>query len=108
MNGIAEGRQESNQVLHKTCVQEVRRSDRIKAMRSSPPTPLAKIRPEMVEGKSDFAKHVNLSPDCLQSVWSNVLSHFIVVTGMSSKSQLNVLVVELCLQKEFVRSLCLF
>ena len=47
----------------------------------------------MVEGKSDSAitKHVNLSPDCLESVCSNVLSHFSVVARARSNSHLNVL-----------------
>ena len=101
-----------------TCVRDLRRSERINAARSFPPTPLETIRPEIVEGKSDFAitKHVKLSPDCLRSVCSNVLSHFSVEARMSSKSHLNVLEAifitrlkpELCLQKELVRSLCLF
>ena len=76
------------------------------------------IRPEMVERKSDFAitKYVKLSQDCLRSVCSNVLSHFSVVARARSKSHLNTLEAifiarlnpELCLQKEFVRILCLF
>ena len=112
------GRPPRKQPTADTCAREVRRSERIKATQSFPPTPLATIRPEMVEGKSDSAitKHVKLSPDCLQSVCSNVLSHFSVVARARSKSRLNVLEEifiarrkpELCLQKEFVRSLCLF
>ena len=73
----------------------------------------------MVEGKSDPAvtKHVKLSPDCLRGVCSNVLVVTLsVVARVRSKSRLNVLEAifivrlkpELCLQKEFVRSLCLF
>ena len=72
----------------------------------------------MVEGKSDSAttKHVKLSPDCLRSVCSNVFCHFSVVARARSKSHLNVLQAmfiarpkpELYLQKEFVKSLCLF
>ena len=101
-----------------TCVREVRTSERVKAAQSSPPTPLTTIRPEMAEGKSDSAitKHIHLSPDCLQSVCSNVLSPFSFVAMAHSKSHLNILEAvfiarlkpELCLQKEFVRSLCLF
>ena len=93
-------------------------SDRIKATRSSPPTPLTTIRPEIVEGKSEPAitKQMKLSPDCLRSACSFVLSHLSVVARARSKSQLNVLEAifitrlkpELCLQKEYVRSLCLF
>ena len=72
----------------------------------------------MVEGKSDSAitKYVNLSPGCLRSVCSNVLSHFSVVARAHSNSHLYVLEAvliarlkpELCLQKEFVGDLCLF
>ena len=59
---------------------------------------------------------MKFSPDCLQSVCSDVLSHFSVVARACSKSHINVLEAifvarlkpELCLQKEFVRSLCLF
>ena len=112
------GRPPRKQPTADTCAREVRRSERVKATRSSPPTPLTTIPPEMVEGKSDSAitKHVKLSPDCLRSVCSNVLSHFSVVARMGSKSHLNILEAifiarlkpELCLQKKFVRSLCLF
>ena len=89
----------------------------MKATQSSPPTPLTTIRPEMVEGESDSAitKHEKLSPDCLRSVCSNVLSHLSVVARARSKSHqcLEAIFIarfkpELCLQKEFVRSLCLF
>ena len=37
------------------CVREIRRSDRMNAAQSSPPTRLTTIRPEMVEDKSDSA-----------------------------------------------------
>ena len=112
------GRPPRKQPTADTCAREVRRSGRVKATRSSTPTPLATIRPEMVEGKSDSAirKHVKLSPNCLRSVCNNVLSHFSVVARASSKSHLNVLEAifiarlkpGLCLQKEFFLNLCLF
>ena len=112
------GRPPRMQPTADTCAREVRRSDRVKATQSSPPTPLTTIRPEMVEGKSDSAitKHVKLSPDYLRSVCNNVLSHFSVVARARSKSHLNVLEAifiarlkpGLCLQKEFAKSLCLF
>ena len=38
-----------------TCVRDVRRSDRVKAAQSSPPTPLTTIHPEIVEVKSASA-----------------------------------------------------
>ena len=107
------GRPPRKQPTADTCAQEVRRSERIKATRNYPPTLLTTIRPEMVEGKSDSAitKHVKLSRDC-----SSVLSRIRVVPRARSKSHLNVLEAifiarlhpDLCLQKEFVRSLCLF
>ena len=81
----------------------------MKATQSSPPTLLTTIHPEIVEGKSESAitKQVELSPDCLQSVCSNVLSHFSVVARVCSKSHLNIfevifiarLVPDLCLRK---------
>ena len=87
----------------------------MKVAQTPPPTPLTTIRPEMVKGKSDSAitKHkiiTGLLAKC------NVLSHFSVVARVRSKSHLNVseaifiawLKPELCLQKEFVRRLCLF
>ena len=54
------GRPPSKQPTADTCAREVRKTERIKATRSSPPNPLTTIRPEMVEGKSNYAitKHV--------------------------------------------------
>ena len=40
---------------------------------------------------SAFAKHMNLSPDCLQNACSNVLSHFSVVAKAHLKCHLIVL-----------------
>ena len=86
------GRPLRKQPTADTCAREVRRSERLKATRSFPPTPLT-IRPEIVKGKSYFTiiKLVKLSPDCLRSVCSNVLSHFSVVARARSNSHLNVL-----------------
>ena len=65
---------------------------------------------------SAITKHVKISPDCLQSVCSNDVSHFSVVARARLNSHLDVfkvifiarLKLKLCLQKEFVGSLCLF
>ena len=49
------GRPPEKQPNASTCAREVCRSERIKATRSSPPTPLTTTRPEMVGGKYDSA-----------------------------------------------------
>ena len=70
----------------------------------------------MVEN-SVFAvtRNLKLSPKCLHSVCSNVYKHFKMVARARSKCQLDVLEAiyigrkqpELCIQKEYVRKLCL-